>query len=78
MLQVNFDQFENLIVTQSLRCAGVITATDTSGDIGEFYGNICAQIAENKSMSKKQLEKVKTLLNAAKTPLFTLSQLNSS
>lgn len=66
MLQVNFDQFENLIVTQSLRCAGVITATDTSGDIGEFYGNICAQIAENKSMSKKQLEKVKTLLNAAK------------
>ena len=66
MLQLNFDQFSNLIVTQSLRCAGVITATDTSSDIGEFYGNICAQIADSKSMSKKQLEKVKQLLSAAK------------
>ena len=66
MLQLNFDQFSNLIVTQSLRCAGVITATDTSNDIGEFYGNIMAQIAENKSLGKKQYDKVKKLLDAAK------------
>ena len=66
MLQLNFDQFSNLIVTQSMRCAGVITATDTSTDIGEFYGNITAQLAENKSISKRQLEKMKQLLAAAK------------
>lgn len=71
MLQLNFDQFENLIVTQSLRCAGVITATDSSNEISEFYGNIYAQLfGENskasKSMSKKQLEKMKVLLKGAK------------
>lgn len=71
MLQLNFDQFENLIVTQSLRCAGVITATDTSNDISEFYGNMCAQLfgedsKASRSMSKKQLEKMKVLLKGAK------------
>jgi hypothetical protein len=66
MLQLNFDQFSNLIVTQSMRAAGVITATDTSNDIGEFYGNIMAQISENKSLGKKQYDKVKKLLDAAK------------
>ena len=66
MLQLNFDQFENLIVTQSLRCAGVITATDASSEIDQFYGNLTAQIAENKSLSKKQLEKFNAALKTAK------------
>lgn len=66
MLQLNFDQFENLIVTQSLRCAGVITATDASSEIDQFYGNLTAQIAENKSLSKRQLEKFNAALKTAK------------
>jgi len=66
MLQLNFDQFSNLIVTQSMKAAGVITATDTSNDIGEFYGNILAQLQANKSLNKTQYEKTKRLLDAAK------------
>lgn len=66
MLQLNFDQFENLVVTQSLRCAGVITATDASSEIDQFYGNLTAQIAENKSLSKRQLEKFNAVLKTAK------------
>ena len=66
MLQLNFDQFENLIVTQSLRSAGLITATDASSEIDQFYGNLTAQIAENKSLSKRQLEKFNVALKNAK------------
>ena len=67
MLQLNFDQFENLIVTQSLRCAGVITATDTASEIEQFYGNLLAQIGSNKSLKPQQLKKFQTVLNTAKT-----------
>lgn len=66
MLQLNFDQFENLIVTQSLRCAGVITSSDAAKEIDQFYGNLTAQIAENKSLTKRQLEKFNAALKTAK------------
>ena len=71
MLQLNFDQFENLIVTQSLRCAGVITASDTSNDISEFYGNIFAQLCGSegtiaKKMGKNKSRQMEQLLKAAK------------
>lgn len=66
MLQLNFDQFENLIITQGFKSAGYIQADDSAQKVSEFYGNINAQLFGEKGSLKgkrgsKELEmKLKT------------------
>ena len=71
MLQLNFDQFENLIITKGFQSSDYIQASDSSEDISMFYGNITAQLfgdegKVNKTMGKKKSEQIKQLLQAAK------------
>jgi len=71
MLQLNFDQFENLIITKGFQSADYLQASDSSEDISQFYGNITAQLFGDegkidKTMGKKKSDQVKQLLKAAK------------
>ena len=71
MLQLNFDQFENLIVTKGFQSADYLQANEASEDISQFYGNITAQLFGDegkisKTMGKKKSDKIKQMLQAAK------------
>lgn len=71
MLQLNFDQFENLIITKGFQSADYLQASDSSSDISTFYGNITGQLfgdsgKANKVIGKKKSEQIKQLLSAAK------------
>ena len=49
MLQLNFDQFENLIITKGFQSAGYLQ--DTSVKISEFYGKLQSKLFDEKSGS---------------------------
>ena len=51
MLQLNFDQFENLIITKGFQSAGYLQDQDTSIKISEFYGNLESKLFDEKSGS---------------------------
>lgn len=51
MLQLNFDQFENLIITKGFQSAGYLQDQDTSVKISEFYGKLQAKLFDEKSGS---------------------------
>lgn len=66
MLQLNFDQFSNLIVTQSMKAAGLVTAIDAAKEVDEFYGNLLGQIGSSKELSKKQIATFEKAMKGAK------------
>ena len=71
MLQLNFDQFENLIITKGFQSADYLQASDSSEDISQFYGNITAQLfgdegKASKTLGKKKSEQVRQMLQTAK------------
>ena len=51
MLQLNFDQFENLIITKGFQSAGYLQDQDTSVKISEFYGKLQSKLFDEKSGS---------------------------
>ena len=51
MLQLNFDQFENLIITKGFQSAGYLQDQDTSAKISEFYGKLQSKLFDEKSGS---------------------------
>ena len=51
MLQLNFDQFENLIITKGFQSAGYLHDKDTSVKISEFYGKLQSKLFDEKSGS---------------------------
>lgn len=68
MLQLNFDQFENLIITQGFKSAGYLQADDSTQKISEFYGNINAQLFGDKGSlkGKRGSRELEMKLKAAK------------
>ena len=51
MLQLNFDQFENLIITKGFQSTGYLQDQDTSVKISEFYGKLQSKLFDEKSGS---------------------------
>ena len=51
MLQLNFDQFENLIITKGFQSVGYLQDQDTSIKISEFYGKLQSKLFDEKSGS---------------------------
>ena len=51
MLQLNFDQFENLIITKGFQSVGYLQDQDTSIKISEFYGTLQSKLFDEKSGS---------------------------
>ena len=43
MLQLNFDQFENLIITKGFQSMDYLQADDSGAKVSEFYGSINSQ-----------------------------------
>lgn len=67
MLQLNFDQFENLIITKSFQSSEYMNDRDRNADISEFYATLRSKLFDDKSgMLKgqkgyKNAEKMMTL-----------------
>lgn len=51
MLQLNFDQFENLIITKGFQSAGYLQDQDTSAKISVFYEKLQSKLFDEKSGS---------------------------
>jgi len=68
MLQLNFDQFENLIITKGFQSMDYLQADDSGAKVSEFYGNINQQLfGERGSLKGKRGSKELELkLKAAK------------
>lgn len=68
MLQLNFDQFENLIITKGFQSADYIQADDSSSKISEFYGNLNAELFgdKGKMKGKRGYKEMQLQLKAAK------------
>lgn len=68
MLQLNFDQFENLIITKGFQSADYINADDSNLKISEFYGNINQQLFGEKGSlkGKRGSKELELKLKAAK------------
>ena len=49
MLQLNFDQFENLIITKGFQSLDYLQDQDTSVKISEFYGKLQAKLFDEKT-----------------------------
>lgn len=48
MLQLNFDQFENLIITKSFQSSEYMNDRDRNADISEFYGKLESKLFDEK------------------------------
>lgn len=68
MLQLNFDQFENLIITKGFQSMDYLQSDDSAAKVSEFYGSINSQLfGERGSLSGKRGSKELELkLKAAK------------
>ena len=68
MLQLNFDQFENLIITKGFQSADYLQADDAGAKVSEFYGSINSQLfGERGSLKGKRGSKdLELKLKAAK------------
>lgn len=68
MLQLNFDQFENLIITKGFQSMDYLQADDSGAKVSEFYGSINSQLfGERGSLKGKRGSKELELkLKAAK------------
>ena len=68
MLQLNFDQFENLIITKGFQSADYLQADDSSSKISEFYGNLNAELfgEKGKMKGKRGYKEMQLQLKAAK------------
>lgn len=67
MLQLNFDQFENLIITKGFQSAGWIQTIDTNEKITEFYMQLETELVGKGGIIKgKQAEKIKNKLQLAR------------
>ena len=68
MLQLNFDQFENLIITKGFQSMDYLQADDSGAKVSEFYGSINQQLfGERGSLKGKRGSKELELkLKAAK------------
>lgn len=63
MLQLNFDQFENLIITKAFQSAGYLQAIEVGTQIADFYKDLEAEFVKN---GGKNAEKLKLKLQAAR------------
>lgn len=67
MLQLNFDQFENLIITKGFQSADWVHAVDTNEKITEFYMQLETELVGKGGIIKgKQAEKIKNKLQLAR------------
>lgn len=74
MLQLNYDQFENLIITKSFQSLDYLQDQDTSVKISEFYGKLEAKLFDKKNgmltgkkgsnMAKEQMQLAKQQIDA--------------
>lgn len=74
MLQLNYDQFENLIITKSFQSLDYLQDQDTSVKISEFYGKLESKLFDKKSglltgkkgsnMAKEQMQLAKQQIDA--------------
>lgn len=67
MLQLNFDQFENLIITKGFQSADWVHAVDTNEKITEFYMQLETELVGKGGIIKgKQADKIKNKLQLAR------------
>lgn len=68
MLQLNFDQFENLIITKGFQSMDYLQADDSSAKVSEFYGSINSQLFGEKGSlkGKRGSKELELKLKAAK------------
>lgn len=68
MLQLNFDQFENLIITKGFQSMDYLQADDSGAKVSEFYGSINQQLFGEKGSlkGKRGSKELELKLKAAK------------
>ena len=81
MLQLNFDQFENLIITKGFQSADYLQDQDTSVKVSEFYGKLYSKLFDDKTGSmtgKKGSEYAKQQMKFAKDQIDAMMKAEKS
>ena len=81
MLQLNFDQFENLIITKGFQSLDYLQDQDTSVKISEFYGKLQAKLFDEKTgmlKGKKGGEYAKQQMQLAKNQIDAMMKADKS
>ena len=81
MLQLNFDQFENLIITKGFQSLDYLQDQDTSVKISEFYGKLQAKLFDEKTgmmKGKRGSEFAKQQMQLAKNQIDAMMKADKS
>ena len=81
MLQLNFDQFENLIITKGFQSLDYLQDKDTSVKISEFYGKLQAKLFDEKTgmmKGKRGSEYAKQQMQLAKNQIDAMMKADKS
>lgn len=81
MLQLNFDQFENLIITKGFQSLDYLQDQDTSVKISEFYGKLQAKLFDEKTgmmKGKRGSEYAKQQMQLAKNQIDAMMKADKS
>ena len=81
MLQLNFDQFENLIITKGFQSLDYLQDQDTSVKISEFYGKLQAKLFDEKTgmlKGKRGSDYAKQQMQLAKNQIDAMMKADKS
>lgn len=76
MLQLNFDQFENLIITKSFQSAGYIEQKSDSEKISEFYGKMISMLFDPQTGMMKNKRGSKEMEKAMELARRNITEMN--